>query len=204
MKRFLIGITGSTASGKSFLAKKIKERLQANVLIFDQDNYFYDEKDQPKDQNGEPNFDTPNSLDLNKFKEDYFKLINGQKVVQQKYNYNKPIDDGKDQVIYEPADIIIVEGIFVFYFDQIFESFDITIFVESEMETNIERRILRDKIERGYDENDVRYKFKHHVQDSYDKYIRPFKEKTDLIAYNTKTRSTFNDIIDIIEKKIES
>lgn len=207
MKRYLIGITGGTASGKSFFAKILKENIESilnlDTTIFIQDNYFFEEKKQPKDENGQPNFDTPKSLDLDKFKQDFLDIISGKDIHQQRYNYNKPIVNGENMLTFKSNPVIIFEGIFTFYFKELFEKYDLRIFVDSDFETKIKRRIHRDSIERGYDEDDVRYKFDYHVKPSYKKYIEPFKIKSDLLIENRSDFTNLDSSIEIILRKIK-
>ncbi len=204
MKSKVIGITGATGSGKSFLAKRLYDLLYNEAVIFDQDNYFYLEDNQPLDKNGQPNFDRPLSLNLNKFEDDFLRLINGENVIQDIYSYNKPRKSKEIKKIYEPKQFIIVEGIFALYNEKVFSNCDITIFVESDLEKTMERRILRDKIERGYDKDDVMYKFENHIIDSYNSYILPIKSKVDLIFKNIDNDfNNLDNFINHLMKKLE-
>lgn len=196
MKNMVIGITGATGSGKSFLAKEFINIYGNDAIVFDQDNYFYSEDEQPVDKNGKPNFDTPFSLDLDKFEQDFLKLINGEKVIQDIYSYNKPRKSPESKKIYLPKKIIIVEGIFALYRERVIANCDITIFVESDFEKTKERRIIRDKLERGYDEEDVLYKFDNHIIESYEKYILPLKNKVNCIFKNNE--NDFESLSEII------
>jgi len=185
MIKYIIGITGASGSGKSYIANKIIQKSPVPALIFDQDNYFYPADKQPKDKNGKPNFDTPQSLDLGQFENDFFDLLSGKTITHRRYSYNKPITDNVYYKSYIPKPVLIVEGIFALYSDKIREKCDITIFVESDLELNKQRRIKRDSEERGYDAEDVIYKFENHIIDSYNKYILPLKSQVDLVILNS-------------------
>lgn len=197
----VIGITGATGSGKSFLAKRLFDELNNEAVIFDQDNYFYFEDNQPLDKNGQPNFDTPHSLNLNKFEDDFFRLIKGEKVIQEIYSYNKPRKSAEVQKIYEPKQFIIIEGIFALYNENVLNNCDLTIFVEADLEKTIERRIYRDSQERGYDKDDVMYKFENHIIDSYNNYILPLKAQVDLIFNNID--NDFNNLDSFIAQVMQ-
>jgi uridine kinase len=205
MRNVVIGITGGTGSGKTFVSKQIESKLKElgkKTTLFDQDQYFYDEGNVPKDSNGQPNFDTTDSLDLNKYRKDFYKLLNGEIVEQRRYNYNKPIEDGKNTVTFLPNQIIIIEGIFSLHFDDIFEKCDLTIFVDADFDTKIKRRIKRDSEERGYDKDDVLYKFDYHVKPAYKKYIEPLKEKCQIIIKNSGDHEGLPESIDKVVKSI--
>lgn len=209
MNSFVLGITGGTGSGKTYVSKQLQEKLSElgfGVTLFDQDQYFFDDDTVPKDENGQPNFDTTDSLDLPKFKSDFFKLLNGEKVIQKRYNYNKPIEDGMESVVFMPNEIIIVEGIFSLYYDQIFKSCNMTIFVDADFDTKIKRRIKRDSEERGYDKNDVLYKFDYHVKPAYKKYIEPLKNKCDIIIKNSGDHDdlpeSINSVLYVIKESV--
>lgn len=201
MSRFFLGVTGGTGSGKTYVSKQIQKRLfeeGISCTIFDQDQYFYDEATVPKDENGKPNFDTPGSLDLNKYKNDFYRLFVGETVTQKRYNYNKPISDSKNVVEFNPAKVIILEGIFALFFEEIFNKLNLTVFVEADFATKLERRIKRDSLERGYDRDDVLYKFDYHVKSSYQKYIHPLKEKCDVLIKNSGKNDNLPESIDKI------
>ncbi|MCA1763749.1 MAG: hypothetical protein LC664_12275, partial [Flavobacteriales bacterium] len=187
---------GGTGSGKSYFSQllqaQIRTHLSIEATIFDQDNYFFDETKQPRDENGQANFDTPYSLDLEKYRSDFEKITSGKEVIQRRYNYNKPIEDGKHQVIFKPNPVIIFEGIFSIYQEDVFEKQDLTVFMDAEFDTKIRRRIIRDRELRGYGEDDVLYKFKHHIKSSYREHILPIREKCSLVIENNSNEGVLD------------
>jgi len=74
--------------------------------------------------------------------------------------------------------------IFVFYFPEIRKLLDLKVFIDAEEHIKLKRRIKRDGQERGYDMEDVLYRYEHHVAPTFDRYIRPFKAEADLIVPN--------------------
>ena len=85
---------------------------------------------------------------------------------------------------FDPAPIIVCEGLFIFYYARIFEQFDLKIFVNAAEEIALERRIKRDVAERNITEEFALYQWKHHVLPSYQKYLLPFMAQADLIINN--------------------
>jgi uridine kinase len=83
-----------------------------------------------------------------------------------------------------------VEGIFVFYFPEIARLIDLKIFVDAKEHVKIKRRIIRDNNERGYDLDDVLYRWEHHVAPTYDKFILPLRSEADIIINNNSRFDT--------------
>ena len=85
---------------------------------------------------------------------------------------------------FHPAPVIVVEGIFVLYYPELSDLLDLKIFIDAKDHIKLKRRIIRDKVERGYDLDDVLYRYEMHVMPTYEKYIKPFKNDADLIIPN--------------------
>ncbi len=194
----IIGITGGTGSGKSFIAEKIHNSILNRSVIFKLDNYYLPLNKQPLDENGLYNFDTPQSLDFNCFETDLRKLIGGEKLKMKQYNFNF-----RDRIVHieiEPQPVIILEGLFLFYRKSVFKMCDIKIFVDASLEIRIKRRLKRDVQERGYSRDNVLYKFENHVKPAHFKYIEPLKAKCDFVIQNDEVPK-LDDIVKIIESK---
>ena len=114
------------------------------------------------------NFDKPESIDQQAFAEDVAKLKRGETVTRQEYTFNNPKVEPK-MLTFKPSAIIVVEGIFVFYLKEVVASLDLKVFVDAKDFLMLKRRILRDAKERGYDLDDVLYRFDKHVMPTYKK-----------------------------------
>jgi len=183
-KPFLVGITGGSASGKTLFIKQLLESLPTEqICLLSQDNYYRERHLQPKDLKGVSNFDLPESLDLDAFARDVARLHAGESITLKEYTYNNPNAIPK-MLEFKPAPVMVVEGIFVFYREDIRNQFDLKIFIDAEEHIKLSRRIRRDGQERGYDMDDVLYRYEHHVAPTYDRYIRPFKSEADIIIPN--------------------
>ncbi|WMJ72837.1 uridine kinase [Cytophagaceae bacterium ABcell3] len=186
MKPYLVGITGGSASGKTLLLQKLLSAFEENeICLVSQDNYYKDQSLQPLDDNGIPNYDQPESIDQEKFKEDLKKIKSGASIEIKEYTFNNPNREACT-VTCKPAPIIIAEGIFIFYYEALAKQFDLKIFLDAQEHIKLKRRIARDQKERGYNVEDVLYRYEHHVSPTYKKYIEPFKEEADLIIPNNK------------------
>ena len=180
----MIGITGGSASGKTLFIRKLMEAFSENeICLLSQDNYYHDRHLQPKDDRGFENFDLPESIDHQGFVKDVQSLHKGESVIKKEYTFNNPHATPK-MLTFSPAPVIVIEGIFVFYFPEIRRQLDLKIFIDAEEHIKLRRRIKRDGQERGYEMEDVLYRYEHHVAPTFDRYIRPFKSEADIIIPN--------------------
>lgn len=183
-KKIVVGVSGGSASGKTLFLRRLTEAFEANeICLLSLDNYYHPLAQQALDEKGIHNFDTPSSIDLNLFARHLEQLIAGQEVVKEEYTFNNPARQPA-RLLFTPADIIIVEGLFVFYEQEIAKQLDLKIFIEANEHIKLSRRIARDEEERGYDKEDVLYRHEHHVAPAYEKFIEPFKQDADIIIPN--------------------
>ncbi len=184
MTPYIVGITGGSASGKTSFLRSLMDAFQPHeICLISQDNYYRDNEFIPRDANGIENYDLPQTIDHLTYATHIEALRNGQNVVQKEYVFNNPAATPR-MLNFDSAPIIVVEGIFVFYFQEIFKQIDLKIFVDAHEHLMIKRRIIRDNLERGYDLADVLYRWEHHVAPSYARYIEPFKNDADIIVNN--------------------
>ncbi|SIQ54834.1 uridine kinase [Pontibacter lucknowensis] len=185
-KPFIVGITGGSASGKTtFLNRLLASFSPENICLISQDNYYKDREHQTRDLNGVVNFDLPSCIDDDAYAQDILKLSQGESVFRKEYTYNNPNVVPK-MLEFKPAPIVVVEGIFVFYFEEIAKLLDLKVYIDAKEYIKLQRRIVRDKVERGYDLDDVLYRYTHHVAPTYEKYIKPYKNDADIIIPNNE------------------
>jgi uridine kinase len=96
---------------------------------------------------------------------------------------------------FKPAPILLIEGLFVQYFEEIEQELDLRIFIEAKDHIKLGRRIRRDREERGYDVDDVLYRYEHHTMPVYDELIEPLKHNADLIIPNN---NDFKAAVDVL------
>ena len=102
---------------------------------------------------------------------------------------------------FAPAPVVVVEGIFVLYYPELAALLDLKIFIDAKDHIKLKRRIIRDKVERGYDLDDVLYRYENHVMPTYEKYIKPFKSEADLIIPNNLN---FDRAMDVLRTYLRS
>lgn len=198
---YIIGITGGSGSGKTLFLKKLLDRfINDEVCLISQDNYYKPREEQPIDDKGVKNFDLPISIDFESYKNDILDLKAGKSVFQQEYTFNNPLVNPK-LIELKPAPVIVVEGIFVFHYQEIADLLDLKVFIDAKDYLKLKRRIIRDDIERGYDLDDVLYRYEHHVMPTYEKYIKPYKLDADLIIPN---HDNFNEALEVLTSFVRS
>jgi uridine kinase len=181
---FIVGITGGSGSGKTLFLRKLMDAFSPEqICLISQDNYYRPRDQQPLDENGVCNFDTPLSIDFELYASHIRELRDGKRVEKLEYTFNnhnvKP-----EMLVFNPSPVIVVEGIFVFYFAEIARLLDLKVFIDAPSYLMMKRRIVRDRDERGYDLADVLYRYEKHVMPTYEKYIAPFKSDADVIVPN--------------------
>lgn len=190
-----VGITGGSGSGKTFFLQGLSSRLSTlQICLISQDHYYKPRDQQPIDENGVKNFDLPQSIDRDAFLHDLMLLKAGQDIHRKEYVFNNPDVEPK-LLTFRAAPVIVVEGLFVQYFPEIEKELDLRLFIEAKDHVKLGRRIKRDQIERGYDLDDVLYRYQHHVMPVFEALIEPLKHKADLVVPNNSRIDRALDVV---------
>ncbi|HMV10088.1 MAG TPA: P-loop NTPase fold protein [Cyclobacteriaceae bacterium] len=199
-KPFTIGITGGSGSGKTFFLKNLESRFtDSELCLISQDNYYHPREMQQHDERGIKNFDLPESIDYKQFQLDIQTLKRGEVLKKKEYTFNNP--NATPKILeFKPAPVIIVEGLFVQYFPDLEKELDLKIFIEAKDHVKLSRRIKRDNEERGYDLDDVLYRYENHVMPVYETLIKPLKHRADIVIPNN---SHFNRALDFLTLAIK-
>lgn len=185
-KPFVIGIAGSSGSGKTlFLNCFLHHFKDHEVTLISQDDYYLPANTKTQEENKRYNFDLPTAINRDGFHRDILDLFEGKTVYKEEYTFNNPLLKAKMLEI-KPAPILIIEGLFIFYYSEVNALLDQRIFLHADDGIALERRIKRDLTERGYDEDDVRYKWFNHVLPAFRAYLLPYKSGCDLIIENNE------------------
>lgn len=197
---FVIGITGGSGSGKTSFVNQLELKYgQENICFISQDMYYKEREEQKMDAQGVINFDLPEGIYRKEFYQDIQKLLNGEVVKKTEYTFNND-NASASELTYNPRKILIIEGLFVLHFTEIMDLMDLRVFIQAQDDLKIIRRINRDKQERNYPLDDVLYRYQHHVSPSFNKYIKPYKEKADVIINNN---DHFNNGLMLVECLID-
>jgi uridine kinase len=183
-KPFVVGICGGSGSGKTTLLRRLSESFGGiTPSVFSMDNYYHPLDMQFIDPNGKVNFDLPTALDQHKLEEDLHTLVTGNPIEVKEYFFNAPPNKNVLLTI-QPSEVIIVEGLFLFHYEKVFEKLDFSIFVDVDHQTQLDRRIYRDQETRGYKRSEILYQWDHHVLPCYQDFIEPYKEQAHFIFRN--------------------
>jgi uridine kinase len=183
-KPFTIGITGGSGSGKTYFLRGLSNEFKpSEICLISQDHYYQPREKQLIDANGVKNFDVPEAVDRKTLQADLLQLKAGHSIIKKEYTFNNPSVEPK-LLEFKPAPILVVEGLFVQYFAEIEKELDLKVFIEAKDYVKLGRRIKRDQEERGYDVDDVLYRYQHHVMPVYEQLIEPLKHNADIVIPN--------------------
>ncbi|MCR3956367.1 MAG: uridine kinase [Gudongella sp.] len=202
----LIGIAGGTGSGKSTVTREIfKQITDKNVAIIEQDSYYKDQSELSYEQRVLTNYDHPFAFDNKLLKEHLEMLLKGESIEKPSYDFENH-NRKKETETVEPRDIIILEGILILYDEDLRDLLDIKIFVDTDSDVRVIRRILRDIKERGRTLDSVIMQYMNTVRPAHLQFVEPSKRYADIIIPEGGYNKVAIDIIitkinDIINKK---
>lgn len=180
MDIMVIGIAGGTGSGKTTITKKLVQRFGGDVSVIYHDNYYKAHHNMPYEERAKLNYDHPDSFDTDILIEDIKQLRAGHSIKCPVYDYS--IRDRTDRTItVRPAKVIIVEGILIFQSRELCDLMDIKIFVDTDADVRILRRIVRDVRDRGRSLDGVVNQYLTTVKPMHEQFVEPSKRNADII-----------------------
>jgi uridine kinase len=181
MKRITIGIAGGTGSGKTTIARAIAAALpQDRITLLEHDWYYKDASDQSPEERALLNFDHPESLDTSLLVEHVRALKDGAPVDVPQYDFLTHARLAQRRRL-EPTPIVIVEGILVFTEAELRDLFDVKIFVDTDADIRLMRRIRRDIEQRGRSFQSIREQYYRTVRPMHLQFVEPSKRWADVI-----------------------
>lgn len=177
----IIGIAGGTGAGKTTIARKLSEPLPAgSVAVIEHDAYYRDRPDLSYEERCTLNFDHPDSLDNTLLLSHLKALKEGQGIDKPLYNF-RTHRRKSETVRIEPHPVVIVEGILIFVEKALRHFMDIKIFVDTDPDIRVLRRLKRDINKRGRDFDSVRHQYYDTVRPMHLEFVEPSKRYADLI-----------------------
>lgn len=181
-KPIVIGVTGGTASGKTTVSHAIFDHFaDDSVLLLAQDAYYNDQSDMTIEQRRAVNYDHPLAFDTPRLIADLKKLLHYQAVEVPVYDY-KILNRSDKVIVQQPRDVIILEGILILDDPKLRDLMDIKVFVDTDDDVRVIRRIQRDIRERGRTLDNVIEQYLTTVKPMYHQFVEPTKRYADLIV----------------------
>ncbi|MFP5113699.1 uridine kinase [Bacillaceae bacterium C204] len=180
-KPVVIGVTGGSGSGKTSVTKAIYETLKDHsILVLEQDYYYKDQSNLPFEERLKTNYDHPLAFDNDLLIKHIEKLLRYETIQKPVYDY--AIHTRSDKVIpVEPKDVIILEGILVLEDERLRNLMDIKLYVDTDADLRIIRRLTRDISERGRTFDSVIEQYLNVVRPMHNQFIEPTKRYADII-----------------------
>ena len=176
----VVGIAGGTGSGKTTITKKLMQHFGGDVSVIYHDHYYKAHHNMSYEERSRLNYDHPDSFDTDLQIQAVKDLKAGRSVTCPVYDYT--IHDRSDKVIVvRPAKVIIVEGILIFQSRELCQQMDIKIYVDTDADVRILRRIVRDVRDRGRSLDSVVNQYLSTVKPMHEQFVEPSKRNADII-----------------------
>lgn len=202
--QFVIGIAGGTGSGKTTLVKKLKEVIGDRVITLTHDFYYKANSDKTLEERSRMNYDHPHAFDTYMLVQHLKDLKDGKCIEHPLYDFVNHTR-AKETVKVEPTKVVIVEGILVFENKELRDMMDMKIFVDTDADVRIIRRILRDVKQRGRSLDSVVDQYLNTVKLMHDQFVEPSKRFADIIVpeggHNRVATSMIRDRIKVLLNK---
>ena len=198
MNSFIIGIAGGSGSGKSTFAKRLYKQFPNDIALVSCDNYYLERKDMSFEQRKQLNYDSPEAFEFDLMVNQILKLKNGEDVICPVYDF---VNHNRSSKVLEikSKPIVLVDGILIFSQSELRNMMDMKIYVETDADERILRRVKRDIYERGRELDNIIEQYLSTVKPMHNTYVEPTKIFADIIV-----NGGMNDIaFDVVKTKIE-
>ncbi|NKE34331.1 uridine kinase [Natronococcus sp. JC468] len=196
---FVIGIAGGTGAGKTTVSRTVAETVGEAVTRIPLDNYYEDLSHLEYEERAEVNYDHPDAFEWELLREQLDSLLMGQPVEMPQYDFE--IHNRRDEhVRVEPSDVIVLEGILSLFDEQVLEMLDLKVYVMTDADVRILRRIERDVIDRGRDLEGVIDQYLETVKPMHEQFVAPTKKNADIIIPEGANRMA----VDLLVEKVEA
>jgi uridine kinase len=178
---FLIGVAGGSSSGKTTVAERLAELAgERHLALIKLDSYYVDLSDRPLEERQAFNYDHPDAFDWPLLNDHLAALRAGASVPVPIYDYVQHNRSGRSRVVH-PARIVVVEGILVLWEPSLRERFDLKVYLDTEPDVRLIRRLRRDIAERGRTAESVIGQWLETVRPAHEQFIEPSKRYADVI-----------------------
>ena len=199
----VIGIAGGSGSGKTTLMNNIVSRFADNITVLSHDSYYKRHDEMTYEERCQLNYDEPDALETDLMVRHLDQLRQGQAIDCPVYDFT--VHNRSDEVQrIEPRSVIIVEGILIFENKELRDLMDIRIFVDTDADIRLCRRVKRDVNKRGRTLESVLTQYQQTVKPMYEKYVEPSKKYAHiLVPEGGKNAVALDLVVNLIAKHIE-
>ncbi len=204
----IIGVCGGSASGKTTIVNKLRKKYDNDLIVLGHDFYYKAHDNLNYEERSKLNYDHPSAFETERLINDIIQLKEGKEVYRPVYDYT--IHNRSDEVVLvKPKPVIVVEGILILENKKLRDLMDIKIFVDTDSDERILRRIQRDVIERGRSIESVISQYRDTVKPMHEQFIEPTRKYADIIiphgGRNTiAIEMLMNNISRIVKKNLKS
>ncbi len=195
---FAIGIAGGTGAGKTTVAREITQNVGEAVTMIPLDNYYKDLSHMAFEERADVNYDHPSAFEWELLVEHLGCLLDGEVVEMPQYDFARHLRE-PERVRVEPTDVLVLEGILALYDEEINDLLDLHVYVETDADVRILRRIRRDVVERGRDLQGVIDQYLETVKPMHEQFVEPTKKRADIIIPEGANRTA----VDLLEQKVQ-
>ena len=199
----VIGIAGGTGSGKTTLMRNIMAEFEGMVTVLSHDNYYKRHDELTFEERSSLNYDEPDAIETSLMVEHLIKLKNGEAIDCPVYDFTRH-NRSEETIHLGPKPVIVVEGILIFENEPLRELMDIRLFVDTDADVRLCRRIKRDVNKRGRTLESVLTQYQETVKPMHEKYVEPSKKYANLvIPEGGKNEVALDMILGRIQKHLD-
>ena len=195
---FVIGIAGGSGSGKSTFAKRLKEQFPEDIALVSCDNYYLARHDMPLAERKLQNYDSPEAFEFDLMIQQIRELKSGKDIACPVYDF--AAHDRSEQILQIAAKpVVLIDGILIFVEPQLRNLMDMRIYVETDADERILRRVRRDMVDRGRDLDGIIDQYLDTVKPMHNAFVEPTKAYADIIINGGMNDTAF----DLVKNKIQ-
>jgi uridine kinase len=196
---FVIGIAGGTGAGKTTISEQVTESVGEEVTRFPLDAYYRDLSHLDFEEREEVNYDHPSAFEWELVREHLGQLLSGQPIEMPQYDFS--IHNRAEETRHvEPTEVVVVEGIFALHDEEVLDMLDLRLYVETDADVRILRRIRRDVVERERDLEGVIAQYLSTVKPMHEQFVEPTKKHADVIIPEGANSVAVN----LLEEKVQA
>ena len=179
-KIYVLGVAGGSASGKTTIINKLQDYFGEDIAVISHDAYYKAHPEMTFEERSHLNYDHPDSFESDRMAEDVRKLIKGNAIDMPVYDYVNH-NRSEETVRIEPKNVIVTEGILILENKELRDLMDIKIFVDTDADERLMRRIKRDMVERGRSIESIIDQYSETVKPMHEEFVEPSKKHADVI-----------------------